>query len=120
MSFLGATNREPLKGVDRLTERSLDVPAMLGGWPPVECQVAESMPEGLAGLEIIGTLLNQSPIEQNRLLEGRHCGCRLPQHVESISQFPEGLGQIPAKARILRRIRSHLFQVRENGGKLLA
>ncbi len=109
-----------MKGVDRLTERSLDVPAMLGGWPPVECQVAESMPEGLAGLEIIGKLLNHSTIEQNRLLERRRCGCRFPNIVESISQFPEGLGKIPAKDRILRRIRSHLFQVRENGGKLLA
>ena len=118
--LLRRTNREPLKGVDRLTERSLDVPAMLGGWPPVECQVAESMPKGLDRLEIIGTLLNQSPIEQDRLLEGRRCGCGFPNTVESISQFPEGLGQSPAKVRILRRIRSHRFQVRENGGKFLA
>ena len=65
-------------------------------------------------------LLNQLPIEQNGLSEGRHCGCRVPRVAQSLCQLLEGLGQSEAFARIPRRIRSHLFQVRENGGKLLA
>src|SRR5580704_13347429 len=78
------------------------------------------MPELLAGLEILGMLLNQLPKEQNGLLKGRHGGCRVPGVVQAVCQLLEVLGQSEAVARIPRRIRSHPFQVRENEVKFLA
>ena len=64
LQFLWCVDCEPLKGVDRTAERMLDI-----RWPQGECRVAERMPEGLAGLDIIGRLLNQSTLQRNRLLE---------------------------------------------------